>query len=139
MLDQMREASAEKDLKRLLSNVTMQLDSIKRGYQTFSEAQTELVKQYPGMVTAELNKYENLILTFFSVQRSSNVIEEEDEITDNFSQITEEISGVTNSESSAVPAAVPAQQSTTNLKQSMTGKSLAFLNRQSLIKFILSE
>lgn len=119
MLDQMREASVEKDLKRLLSNVTMQLDSIKRGYQTFGEAQTELVKQYPGMVMAELNKYENLILTYFSVQRTNNVIEEEDEVVDNMSQMTEEISGTTNRES-----VVPATQTISSLKQSMTGKLL---------------
>ena len=113
MLDQMREASAEKDLKRLLSNVTMQLDSIKRGYQTFGEAQTELVKQYPGMVTAELNKYESLILTYFSVQRTNNVIEEEDETVDTLNHMNEEISGTTNTESG--------QASVSAVKQSTAG------------------
>ena len=57
ILDQMREASTEKDLKRLMGNVHLQLEAIKRGYATFKDSQIELVKQYPLMVKDELKKY----------------------------------------------------------------------------------
>lgn len=67
ILDQIREASTEKDLKRLLTNVGMQLDAIKRGYLSFKEAQLELIKQYPQMVKEELRKYEHAVYRFFSV------------------------------------------------------------------------
>lgn len=66
----MREASSEKDLKRLLGNVSLQLDAIKRGYHAFSEAQLELVKKYPDMIRDELSKYQDSVYRFFSVQTS---------------------------------------------------------------------
>ena len=68
----MREASNERDLKKLLVNITMQLESIKRSYHTFNEAQLELVKQYPQMVRDELQRYENQLFTYFSVGRNSD-------------------------------------------------------------------
>ena len=40
ILDQLREASSEKDLKRFLANVSFQLDAIQRGYVSFRDAQT---------------------------------------------------------------------------------------------------
>lgn len=64
-MDQMRESSTEKDLKRLLGNVALQLDAIKRGYQTFQDAQLEIVKKYPEMVSQELAQYENSVRRFF--------------------------------------------------------------------------
>ena len=82
----MREASAEKDLKRLMSNVIVQLESIERGYQAFSTAQLDLVKQYPQMVRDELQRYEDLLFQLFSVKRvtddmmlAEEVAEEEEE------------------------------------------------------------
>lgn len=67
ILDQMRESSSEKDLKRLMTNVGLQLDAIKRGYMAFKDAQIELVKQYPEMVKEELRKYEDSVYKFFSI------------------------------------------------------------------------
>lgn len=67
----MREASNEKDLKRYLSNVALQLDAIKRGYVTFKDSQLELVKQYPEMVNDELEKYKNSVYKFFSITTTS--------------------------------------------------------------------
>ena len=64
----MREASSEKDLKRLLANVGIQLEAIKRGYFSFRDAQLELVKQYPQMVEEELLRYQDGIFKFFSIQ-----------------------------------------------------------------------
>lgn len=68
ILDQMRESSSEKDLKRLLSNVSMQLEAIKRGYETFHDAQIEIVRNYPEMVVDELKKYKNALYKFFSIK-----------------------------------------------------------------------
>ena len=67
ILDQMREASSEKDLKRLMANVAMQLDAIRRGYVNFKESQLDLIKQYPNMIRDELHSYEDSILNFFSI------------------------------------------------------------------------
>jgi hypothetical protein len=80
----MREASAEKDLKRLLGNVSNQLDLIKRGYITFGEAQSELVKQYPKMVNDELKRYQNALYAYFSIQieKGTNESIEKNEKTD---------------------------------------------------------
>ena len=73
----MREASAEKDLKRFLTNLGNQLDLIKRGYTTFSEAQLELVKQYPQMVNDELRRYQTAVLAYFSLQTEKKFLQEE--------------------------------------------------------------
>lgn len=72
ILDQMRESSSEKDLKRLLSNVALQLDAIKRGYQTFRDAQLEIVKLYPDMVADELDRYANAVQKFFLLKLSGD-------------------------------------------------------------------
>ena len=64
----MRESSSEKDLKRLLSNVSMQLEAIKRGYETFHDAQIDIVRNYPEMVVDELKKYKNALYKFFSIK-----------------------------------------------------------------------
>jgi hypothetical protein len=69
----MREASNEKDLKRLLQNVQMQLDAIKRGYMTFRDSQLELVKQYPEMIKEELKKYRQSVLKFFNIEVKKNL------------------------------------------------------------------
>lgn len=66
-MDQLREASSEKDLKRFLANVSFQLDAIQRGYVSFRDAQIELVKQYPDMVNEELNKYKEMLFKFFAI------------------------------------------------------------------------
>jgi hypothetical protein len=73
-LDQLREASSEKDLKRFLANVSFQLDAIQRGYVSFRDAQIELVKQYPDMVNEELNKYKEMLFKFFSISPTENSI-----------------------------------------------------------------
>ena len=76
----MRESSSEKDLKRLLSNVSVQLDAIKRCYFAFKDSQLELVSQYPQMVKEELQKYQEGVFKFFSIQPDgSKVILEETE------------------------------------------------------------
>jgi hypothetical protein len=76
----MRQSSNEKDLKRLLSNVSIHLEAIKRGYFTFKESQIELVNQYPQMVNEELLKYQESVFKFFSIQIDpSKIIMEEDE------------------------------------------------------------
>ena len=67
----MRESSSEKDLKRLMGNVNLQLEAIKRGYATFKDSQLELVKQYPSMVKEELKKYEENLYKFFSILKTS--------------------------------------------------------------------
>ena len=71
-MDQLREASSEKDLKRFLANVSFQLDAIQRGYVSFRDAQIELVKQYPEMVNEELNKYKELLFKFFAISPTEN-------------------------------------------------------------------
>lgn len=68
----MREASNEKDLKRLLQNVQLQLDAIKRGYVTFRDSQLELVKQYPEMIKEELKKYRQSVFKFFNIDIKKN-------------------------------------------------------------------
>ena len=78
----MRESSSEKDLKRLLSNVSIQLEAIKRGYLVFKDSQLELVKQYPQMVKEELHKYQENVFKFFSIQSDSSRIMEENEAED---------------------------------------------------------
>jgi hypothetical protein len=76
----MRESSSEKDLKRLLSNVTVQLDAIKRCYLVFKDSQLDLVSQYPQMVKDELQKYQESVFKFFSIQPDgSKIISEENE------------------------------------------------------------
>lgn len=81
ILDQMRESSTEKDLRRLLSNVSVQLESIKRGYLTFKESQLDLVKQYPTMVREELQKYQDNVFKFFSIQSDeSKIVLDENEL-----------------------------------------------------------
>lgn len=65
ILDQMRESSSEKDLKRLLSNVSLQLDAIKRGYHSFRDAQLELIAKYPEMVDEELSRYRESVRSYF--------------------------------------------------------------------------
>lgn len=67
ILDQMRESSTEKDLKRLLGNVSLQLDAIQRGYHTFRDAQLEIVKKYPDMIGEELTRYDTSVRRFFLV------------------------------------------------------------------------
>ena len=64
----MREASNEKDLKRLLQNVQLQLDAIKRGYGTFKESQFELIKQYPQMIK-EVMKFLKTLATIITLQQ----------------------------------------------------------------------
>jgi hypothetical protein len=86
----MREASNEKDLKRLLSNVQLQLDAIKRGYITFRDSQLELVKQYPEMIKEELKKYRQSILKNFNIdikkgsKSSLNISNVDEENTTNY-------------------------------------------------------
>lgn len=63
----MRESSSEKDLKRLLGNVSLQLDAIQRGYHTFRDAQLEIVKKYPDMIGEELTRYDTSLRRFFLV------------------------------------------------------------------------
>jgi hypothetical protein len=77
ILDQMRESSSEKDLKRLMGNVNLQLEAIKRGYVTFKDSQCELVKQYPSMVRDELRKYEDTLYKFFSILKTSKMLTQE--------------------------------------------------------------
>lgn len=69
ILDQMRESSSEKDLKRLLTNVNMQLDAIKKGYQTFHDSQIDIVNTYPEMVSEELKKYKSALYKLFSIKQ----------------------------------------------------------------------
>ncbi len=76
ILDQMREASAEKDLKRLMANVSMQLESIERSYRSFSDVQLELVRRYPEMVRDELQRYEDHLMDFFSLRKANDLEEE---------------------------------------------------------------
>jgi uncharacterized tellurite resistance protein B-like protein len=85
ILDQLREASSEKDLKRFLANVSFQLDAIQRGYVSFRDAQTELVKQYPDMVNDELNKYKEMLFKFFAISPTENsaYLENSEQITAN--------------------------------------------------------
>jgi hypothetical protein len=73
----MRESSSEKDLKRLMGNVNLQLEAIRRGYVTFREAQCELVKEYPSMVRDELRKYEDTLYKFFSILKTSKTLTQE--------------------------------------------------------------
>lgn len=73
----MRESSSEKDLKRLMGNVNLQLEAIKRGYVTFKDSQCELVKQYPSMVRDELRKYEDTLYKFFSILKTSKMLTQE--------------------------------------------------------------
>lgn len=73
ILDQMRESSSEKDLKRLLSNVALQLEAIKRGYHSFGDAQIEILKQYPDMVDEELSRYRDAVRRFFLLD-SDNIV-----------------------------------------------------------------
>ena len=73
----MRESSTEKDLKRLMGNVNLQLEAIRRGYVTFKDSQIELVKQYPGMVREELRKYEDTLYKFFSILKTSKTLTQE--------------------------------------------------------------
>lgn len=49
-----------------MANVTLQLDAIKRGYINFKNAQYELLKCYPDMVSEELVTYEEKVLSFLS-------------------------------------------------------------------------
>lgn len=77
ILDQMRESSNEKDLKKLLQNVSQQLDIIKNGYFSFRDSQIELLKQYPIMVKDELEKYEEALLNFFSIAKELGVKNQE--------------------------------------------------------------
>ncbi len=86
ILDQMREASAEKDLKRLMANVDMQLESIERAYRSFGEAQQELVKRYPEMVRDELQRYEDLLMEYFGLRRDRGVEAEAGEVQENGSR-----------------------------------------------------
>ena len=94
-LDQMRESSSEKDLKRLMTNVGLQLDAIKRGYMAFKDAQIELVKQYPEMVKEELKKYEESVYKFFSIippSKSMNMEQnKKDEPVDSLRYILKEV------------------------------------------------
>lgn len=73
ILDQMRESSNEKDLKRLLQYVLGQLDTIKEGYLKFHETQKNIVAQYPNMVGHELTKYEDYVFRFFSLSKKKPV------------------------------------------------------------------
>lgn len=95
ILDQMRESSTEKDLKRLMTNVGLQLDAIKRGYMAFKDAQIELVKQYPEMVKEELKKYEESVYKFFSIippSKSMNMEQnKKDEPVDSLRHILKEV------------------------------------------------
>ncbi len=79
LLDQLREASNEKDLKRLMANVSLQLDAIKRGYVSFRDTQCDLIKQYPNMIQEELNTYRTALLNFFSIL-GENEIQNDDEL-----------------------------------------------------------
>lgn len=91
----MRESSTEKDLKRLMTNVGLQLDAIKRGYMAFKDAQIELVKQYPEMVKEELKKYEESVYKFFSIippSKSMNMEQnKKDEPVDSLRHILKEV------------------------------------------------
>lgn len=78
ILDQMRESSNEKDLKKLLLNVSQQLDVIKNGYFIFRDSQMELLKQYPVMVRDELEKYEEAMFKFFSITKELAASTQED-------------------------------------------------------------
>lgn len=88
----MRESSTEKDLKRLLGNVSIQLEAIKRGYLSFKDSQLELVKQYPEMVKDELLKYEEAVLKFFSLLPEGKLQNKSDtEQADSFRNILKEV------------------------------------------------
>jgi hypothetical protein len=67
ILDQMREASSEKDLKRLMANVSLQLEAIRRGYISFKDSQLDLIRQYPSMIKDELRTYEDSLYNFLTV------------------------------------------------------------------------
>jgi hypothetical protein len=73
ILDQMRESSNEKDLKRLLQYTLSQLETIKEGYVKFHETQVNIVSQYPGMVGHELTRYEDYLFRFFSLTKRKPV------------------------------------------------------------------
>lgn len=69
----MREATSEKDLKRLMANVSLQLDAIKRGYYNFKDAQVEILKEYPNMIKDEIIEYKNALLKFFNLIPNENL------------------------------------------------------------------
>jgi hypothetical protein len=73
ILDQMREASSEKDLKRLMANVSLQLEAIRRGYVGFKDAQLELIRQYPHMIKDELKAYEESLYNFLTIVPESKL------------------------------------------------------------------
>ena len=101
----MRESSSEKDLKRLMGNVNLQLDAIKRGYSTFKDSQIELVKQYPPMVKEELKKYEENLYKFFSIIKTSKNLtsEQQQDIQRQFQQQTQQLTQVFNNQSIEEP------------------------------------
>lgn len=59
-----------------MANVTLQLDAIKRGYINFKNAQNELLKCYPDMVSEELVAYEEKVLSFLSAGPEEKPAEE---------------------------------------------------------------
>ncbi|CAF0926257.1 unnamed protein product [Adineta steineri] len=64
-LDEMRSASNESILNRLLKSAYDQLDTIQANFTQFYKMEHEIVNKYSDMVTEEVNRYKNEMLDYF--------------------------------------------------------------------------
>ncbi|CAF4534188.1 unnamed protein product [Rotaria sp. Silwood1] len=68
-LDEMRSASNETALARLLTSSYDQLETLKTSYTQFYDAEHLIVNKYSDMIAEEVNRYKNEMLNYFHVRQ----------------------------------------------------------------------
>ncbi|XP_077986671.1 coiled-coil domain-containing protein 180-like [Glandiceps talaboti] len=71
IMDRLRQESSEQSLKETLEKALNMLDKIKAGYEKFHKDQVNIVKNYPGMVKQESQRYDDAVCRFYGVGRKN--------------------------------------------------------------------
>ncbi|CAF3644133.1 unnamed protein product [Rotaria sordida] len=107
-LDEMRSASNETTLNRLLTMAYEQLDTIKTSYAQFYDMEHSIVNKYSDMIAQEVNRYKIKMLDYFHAREKPITNDNEPNISSNINrqfyttslaQITYEIEDITSDES----------------------------------------
>ncbi|CAF2574698.1 unnamed protein product [Rotaria sp. Silwood2] len=111
-LDEMRSASNETTLSRLLTMAYEQLDTIKASYAQFYDIEHSIVNKYSDMIAEEVNQYKMKMLDYFHAREKPTTNDDDPNVssssssninrqfyTTSLARITYEIEGITSHES----------------------------------------
>ncbi|CAF0808765.1 unnamed protein product [Rotaria sordida] len=122
-LDEMRSASNETALARLLNSSNDQLETLKASYAQFYDAEHSIVNKYSDMIAEEVNRYKNEMLNYFHARQiDENKIDDHPSsvhqyYTTSLTRTTYELQGYINNESDTT------QQISTNNEIEQSTKS----------------